>query len=70
MPSNRALIGKEYPAQSHDVTLAEIEQYAAAYDDTNARYRGQAAVAPPMFAVTTALRDGVRQVVMDGELIG
>ncbi len=70
MPSNRALIGKEYPAQTHAVTLQEIEQYAAAYDDVNPLFRGKSAVAPPMFAVTAALRDGIRPVVTDSELIG
>jgi acyl dehydratase len=54
MPLNRACIGKQYSPTTVEVTVAAIEAYARACNETNPHYYDSDAnggiVAPPMFA--------------------
>jgi acyl dehydratase len=51
---NPALTGKSYSTSTFDVTPNAIEEYARATNDENARYRGDDAVASPIFLVVPA----------------
>ena len=55
MGSNRELIGKEYKPDTWNVTAEETEAYADATSDANPAYRGDNAIAPPLFAVVHSL---------------
>jgi acyl dehydratase len=49
--------GRSYPpTEPYEVTGARIADFAAALDDDNPAYRGDAAIAPPTFAAVIAVR--------------
>ncbi|MBW3593975.1 MAG: MaoC family dehydratase N-terminal domain-containing protein [Actinobacteria bacterium] len=57
MPLNTALVGKEYDADSYEVTADAIERYARATNDLNERYiGGDDIVASPIFPIVPAFQ--------------
>ncbi|MDQ3939726.1 MAG: MaoC family dehydratase N-terminal domain-containing protein [Actinomycetota bacterium] len=57
MPLNAALIGKEYEADTYEVTADAIEKYARATNDLNERYiGGDDVVASPIFPIVPAFQ--------------
>ncbi len=57
MPLNTALVGKEYEADSYEVTADAIEKYARATNDLNERYvGGDDVVASPIFPIVPAFQ--------------
>ena len=54
MGLNADLAGKTYSTSKFDVTADAIEKYARATNDDNSHYRGNAAVASPIFLVVPA----------------
>ena len=68
MGLNEALVGKEYPSKTYEVTADAIEKYARATNDLNERYiSGDDVVAPPVFPVVPAFATFM-EAGMDGEL--
>ena len=57
MPLNTALVGKEYEADTYEVTADAIEKYARATNDLNERYvGGDDVVASPIFPIVPAFQ--------------
>jgi len=57
MPLNTALVGKEYEADTFEVTAEAIEKYARATNDLNERYiGGDDVVASPIFPIVPAFQ--------------
>ncbi len=57
MPLNTALVGKEYEADTYEVTAEAIENYARATNDLNERYvGGDDVVASPIFPIVPAFQ--------------
>lgn len=57
MPLNTKLIGKEYDAETYEVTADTIEKYARATNDLNERYiGGDDIVASPIFPIVPAFQ--------------
>ena len=57
MPLNTALVGKEYEADTFEVTAEAIEKYARATNDLNERYvGGDDIVASPIFPIVPAFQ--------------
>src|ERR687893_1103804 len=57
MPLNTALVGKEYEADTYEVTADAIEKYARATNDLNERYiGGDDVVATPVFPVVPSFQ--------------
>ena len=57
MPLNTKLIGKEYDAETYEVTADAIEKYARATNDLNERYiGGDDIVASPIFPIVPAFQ--------------
>ena len=56
MPLNTALVGKEYDADTYEVTADAIEKYARATNDLNERYIGDDVVASPVFPIVPAFQ--------------
>src|SRR5688572_16129059 len=57
MPLNTALVGKEYEADTFEVTADAIEKYARATNDLNERYiGGDDIVASPIFPIVPAFQ--------------
>jgi len=54
MTINRDRIGAEYPVPDYEVTAERIAAYADATGDSDAAYRDDAAIAPPVFAIVPA----------------
>ena len=57
MPMNTALVGKEYEAETFEVTAEAIEKYARATNDLNEHYvGGDDIVASPIFPIVPAFQ--------------
>jgi len=57
MPLNTALVGKEYDADTYEVTAEAIEKYARATNDLNEHYiGGDDIVASPIFPIVPAFQ--------------
>lgn len=54
MGLNADAAGKEYDTSTYEVTAEAIQRFARATNDSNDRYLGPDAVAPPIFAVVPA----------------
>jgi hypothetical protein len=54
MTINRDRIGAEYPVPDFVATVERIAAYADATGDSHAAYLGDAAIAPPVFAIVPA----------------
>ncbi len=71
MGLNRALVGKQYPAQDYGVTAEAVRKYARAYNEDNPLFFDSGCpsgvLAPPMFGVVTGW-PSVMAVVTDGQL--
>ena len=71
MGLNRALIGKQYPAQDYGVTAEAVGRYARAYNDDNPPLfepgPSHSVLAPPMFGVVLGWLP-IMMVVTDSEL--
>ena len=71
MGLNRALVGKQYPAQDYGVTAEAVGKYARAYNDDNPLFfepgPSHSVLAPPMFGVVLGWLP-IMTVVTDGEL--
>ena len=71
MGLNRALIGKQYPAQDYGVTAEAVGKYARAYNDDNPLFfesgPSYSVLAPPMFGVVLGWLP-IMTVVTDSEL--
>ena len=71
MGLNRALIGKQYPAQDYGVTAEAVGKYARAYNEDNPLFfdigRPHGVLAPPMFGVVMGWLP-IMTVVTDSEL--
>ena len=71
MGLNRALVGKQYPAQDYGVTAEAVGRYARAYNDDNPLFFGpgpsHSVLAPPMFGVVLGWLP-IMMVVTDSEL--
>ncbi|MGH2772349.1 MAG: MaoC/PaaZ C-terminal domain-containing protein [Actinomycetota bacterium] len=67
MPLNPALEGKLYPAAEYKVTAEAIHKYAAATNETDARFTGRDPVAPPAFPIAVA-GENIRAVMTDPQL--
>lgn len=71
MGLNRALVGKQYPAQDYGVTAEAVRKYASAYNEDNPLFfesgHPSGLLAPPMFGVVMGWLP-VMTVVTDSEL--
>jgi acyl dehydratase len=71
MPLNKALVGREFPAVTTDVTVDALQRYARAYNDDNPAFFDPSSaggiIAPPMFGVTVTW-NALMKAMMDPEL--